>query len=53
MKKANIVLPKEKAVMNPVSIMGDEKGIYFTFMSDLGAISQVLPAPLEDRKSVV
>ena len=47
MKKANIVLPKEKAVMNPVSIMGDEKGIYFTFMSDLGAISQVLPAPLE------
>ena len=47
MKKVNIVLPKEKAVMNPVSIMGDEKGIYFTFMSDFGAISQVLPAPLE------
>lgn len=47
MKKANFVLPKEKAVMNPVSVMGDEKGIYFTFMSDLGAVSQVLPKPLE------
>lgn len=47
MKKANFVLPREKAVMNPVSVMGDEKGIYFTFMSDLGAVSQVLPKPLE------
>lgn len=47
MENAKIILPKEKAVMNPVSVMGDEKGIYFTFMSDLGAISQALPAPLE------
>lgn len=47
MKKASMMLPKEKAVMNPVSIMGDEKGIYFTFRSELGAIAQVLPAPLE------
>jgi acetoacetate decarboxylase len=47
MENAKIILPKERAVMNPVSLMGDEKGIYFTFMSDLGAISQALPAPLE------
>lgn len=47
MKKASIVLPRKKAVMNPVSVMGDEKGIYFTFRSELNAISQVLPSPLE------
>lgn len=47
MEKAKMVLPPEKAILNPVSLMGDEKGLYFTFRSDLGAISQVLPAPLE------
>ena len=47
MEKAKMNLPAEKAVLNPVSLMGDEKGLYFTFRSDLGAISQVLPAPLE------
>ena len=47
MEKARMNLPAEKAVLNPVSLMGDEKGLYFTFRSDLGAISQVLPAPLE------
>ena len=47
MEKASILLPAEKAVLNPVSLMGDEKGIYFTFRSDLALISQVLPAPLE------
>lgn len=47
MRKTSMVLPKENAVMNPVSIMGDEKGIYFTFMSDLAVIAQMLPAPLE------
>lgn len=47
MEKASILLPVEKAVLNPVSLMGDEKGIYFTFRSDLALISQVLPAPLE------
>ena len=45
--KAKMMLPKEKAALNPVSIMGDEKGIYFTFMSDMGKIAEVLPAPLE------
>ena len=47
MEKAKMVLPPEKAILNPVSLMGDEKGLYFTFRSDLGAMSQVLPAPLE------
>ena len=47
MEKAKILLPPEKAVLNPVSLMGDEKGLYFTFRSDLAAISQVLPTPLE------
>lgn len=47
MEKAKIFLPPEKAVLNPVSMMGDEKGLYFTFRSDFSAISQVLPAPLE------
>lgn len=47
MEKTKMNLPAEKAVLNPVSLMGDEKGLYFTFRSDLGAISQVLPAPLE------
>ena len=47
MDKATIPLPAERAKFNPVSIMGDEHGIYFTFMSDMSAISEVLPAPLE------
>ena len=47
MEKEKMKLPAEKAMLNPVSLMGDEKGLYFTFRSDLGAISQVLPAPLE------
>lgn len=47
MEKAKMKLQPEKALMNPVSIMGDEAGIYFTFKSDFGAIADVLPAPLE------
>lgn len=46
-KKATMKLTKEQAVLNPVSVMGNEKGIYFTFMSDFGKIAEVLPAPLE------
>lgn len=47
-EKAKMMLPKENsAALNPVSLMGDEKGIYFTFMSDMEKISEVLPAPLE------
>lgn len=47
MEKTKMILPEAKAKLNPVSLMGDEGGIYFTFRSDLGVISQVLPAPLE------
>lgn len=47
MEKAKMILPAAKAQLNPTSIMGDERGIYFTFRTDFGAISQVLPAPLE------
>ena len=47
MKKTEFVLQDENAAMNPVSIMGDEAGIYFTFRSDFSAITQVLPEPLE------
>ena len=47
MDKAKILLPPDKAALNPVSVMAEEKGIYFTFRSDFGAIAQVLPAPLE------
>lgn len=46
-KIAKMMLTKEEAKLNPVSVMGNEKGIYFTFMSDMGKISEVLPAPLE------
>jgi hypothetical protein len=47
MEKAKMKLQPEKALMNPVSVMADEKGIYFTFKSDFGSIAEVLPAPLE------
>ena len=45
--KARLVLKPEEALLEPTAIMGDEEGIYFTFMSDLGVISSVLPEPLE------
>lgn len=47
MKKTDFVLSDEKAILNRVSIMGDEKGIYFTFRTEMDAIAQVLPDPLE------
>ena len=47
MKKTEFILSDERAVLNPVSLMGDEKGIYFTFRTELDAIAQVLPEPLE------
>lgn len=47
MTKKDFVLPMERAGMNPVSIMGEEEGIYFTFRSDFGAIARILPEPLE------
>ena len=47
MEKTKMILSEAKAKLNPVSVMSDGTGIYFTFRSDLGVISQVLPAPLE------
>lgn len=46
-KIASMALSPENAELNPLAIMGDEKGLYFTFMSDMSAIAQILPPPLE------
>lgn len=46
-KKATFQLPPEEAALNPVSIMGDEKGVYFTYRSDIQAIASIIPKPLE------
>ena len=46
-KKATFQLPPEEAVLNPVSVMGDEKGVYFTYRSDIQAIASIIPKPLE------
>ena len=46
-KKATFQLPLEEAALNPVSIMGDEKGVYFTYRSDIQAIAGIIPKPLE------
>ena len=45
--KAKLVLGPDEALLEPKAIMGDEEGIYFTFMSDLGVIARILPEPLE------
>ena len=41
-KKATFQLPPEEAALNPVSIMGDEKGVYFTYRSDIQAIASII-----------
>ena len=46
-KKATYSLTAEEALLNPVSVMGGMEGIYFTFRSDLGAIADAVPRPLE------
>ena len=46
-KKATYNLTAEEALLNPVSVMGGMEGIYFTFRSDLGAIADAVPRPLE------
>ena len=46
-KKASFFLAKEDAEFEPNSVMGDQDGIYFTFMSDMAKIAEVVPAPLE------
>lgn len=47
MENAKFILTKERAVMIPVSLIGNESGINYTFMSDLDAISQALSARFE------
>ena len=51
--KTKIVLNSEEALLEPSAIMGNEEGIYFTFMSDLGVIANVLPEPLEVASPLV
>lgn len=46
-KKAVFNRGADGITLNPVSLMGDEKGIYFTFQSDMGKIADLLPEPLE------
>ena len=46
-KKATFQLPPEEAALNPVSVMGDEKGVYFTYRSDIQAIASIIPKPLK------
>ena len=46
-KKAKFQLPAEEAALNPVSVMGDEKGVYFTYRSDIQTIANIVPKPLE------
>ena len=46
-KKATYHLTAGEALLNPVSVMGDMEGIYFTFRSDLGSIANAVPRPLE------
>ncbi len=46
-KKATFQLPPEEARLNPASVMGDEKGVYFTYRSDIQAIAGIVPKPLE------
>ena len=46
-EKALFHLPEDQAFLNPVSLMGDVKGVYFTFRSDLAAIADLIPKPLE------
>ncbi len=46
-KKAVFNLKKEEAEFESNSVMGDQDGIYFTFLSDTAKIAEVLPAPLE------
>jgi hypothetical protein len=51
--KATFQLPQEAAKLNPSAIMGDQEGIYFTFMSDMGTIASIVPEPMEPAMPLV
>jgi acetoacetate decarboxylase len=53
MKKATFQLPKELAKLNPSAVMGNQKGIYFTFVSDMATIASVVPPPLTPAMPLV
>jgi acetoacetate decarboxylase len=50
---ATFQIPKEQAKLNPSALMGGQEGIYFTFMSDMGAIASIVPPPLEPAMPLV
>lgn len=53
MKRTTFQLPKELSKLNPSALMGDQEGIYFTFMSDMPTIAGLVPAPLEPAMPMV
>ena len=55
MKKENATfqLSKDTASLNPSALMGDQEGMYFAFMSDMGMIAKILPPPLEPAMPIV
>lgn len=46
-KKAKLNLLKDAAELNPLALMGDINGIYFTYKSDMESIANILPPNLE------
>lgn len=44
---ATIKLSSDQAKLEPIALMGEETGIYFTFMSDINTIANIIPEPLE------
>lgn len=46
-KKATLALSPEEAFLNRINIMGEQKSLNFTFMSDMAEIAKVLPPALE------
>jgi acetoacetate decarboxylase len=47
------MVSNEKKELNPSALMGDQEGIYFTYMSDMAAIASILPPPLEPAMPMV
>lgn len=53
MENARFRLPADKAFLNPDHTMGDEEGIYFSFMSDMDAVANVVPPQLKPAMPIV
>jgi acetoacetate decarboxylase len=52
-KMATFRLLDEKAVLNPLAVMGDQVGLYFSFVTDFSTLAQIIPPPLELLNPVV